>query len=93
MIVYGSGSCNAQGYSTSSNYTVHVPNARVDGDLNWQPYANTLYGMDAIQKEEYGDVEEVLEGAGRPYVLTAALRDIAHKYVLRNVAAMQPWLR
>jgi hypothetical protein len=49
--------------------------------------------MDAIQKEEYGDAEEVLEGAGRPYVLTAALWDIAHKYVLRNVAAMRPWLR
>jgi hypothetical protein len=58
-----------------------------------------LQRFDVVQRqvwdaeEEYGDVEEVLEGAGRPYVLTAALRDIAHKYVLRNVAAMQPWLR
>jgi hypothetical protein len=30
--------------------------------------------------EEYGDV-------------TATLRDIAHQYVLQNVAIMQPWLR
>jgi hypothetical protein len=43
--------------------------------------------------EEYGDVEEALEGAGKPYVMTAALRDIAHEYVLQNVAVMQPWLR
>jgi hypothetical protein len=29
-------------------------------------------------KEEYGDVEEVLEGAGKSYLMTAELRDIAH---------------
>jgi hypothetical protein len=43
--------------------------------------------------EEYGDVEEAVEGAGKPYMMTSALRDIAHKYVLRNVAVMQPCLR
>jgi hypothetical protein len=43
--------------------------------------------------EEYGDAEEALEGVGKPYVLSSALRDIAHNYVLRNMAVMQPWLR
>jgi hypothetical protein len=43
--------------------------------------------------KEYGDVDEALEGAGKPYVMTTALRDIAHEYVLQNVAIMQPWLR
>jgi hypothetical protein len=38
--------------------------------------------------EEYGDVKEALEGAGKPYVMIPALRDIAHQYVLRNVAVM-----
>jgi hypothetical protein len=58
-----------------------------------------LQRFDVVQRrvwdveEEYRDAEEVLEGAGRPYVFTAALRDIAHKYVLRNVAVMGPWLR
>jgi hypothetical protein len=42
--------------------------------------------------EEYGDAEEVLEGKGRPYVMTPALRDLAHQYTLTNVAIMQPWL-
>jgi hypothetical protein len=42
--------------------------------------------------EEYGDAEEVLEGAGRPYVMTPALRDLAHQYTLTNIAIMQPWL-
>ena len=44
-------------------------------------------------EEEYNDTEEVLEGVGRPYVLTAALQDIAHYYVLWNVGIMQPWRR
>jgi hypothetical protein len=43
-------------------------------------------------KEEYSDIEEALEGAGKPFFMTAALRDIAHKYVLRNVPVMEPWL-
>jgi hypothetical protein len=43
-------------------------------------------------EEEYGDAEEVLEGGGKPYVMSTALRDAAHKYVLRNVSTMQPWL-
>jgi hypothetical protein len=29
-------------------------------------------------EEEYGDVEEVLEGVGKPYLMTAELCDIAH---------------
>jgi hypothetical protein len=28
--------------------------------------------------EEYGDAEEVLEGGGKPYIMTSALRDAAH---------------
>ena len=30
--------------------------------------------------EEYGDAEEVLEGAGAKYMMSAALRDLAHQY-------------
>jgi hypothetical protein len=30
-------------------------------------------------EEEYGDVEEVLEGVGKPYLITAELRDIVHQ--------------
>jgi hypothetical protein len=41
-------------------------------------------------EEEYGDAEEVLEGAGKPYLMTAELRDVAHQYVLRNISVMQP---
>jgi hypothetical protein len=41
-------------------------------------------------EEEYGDIEEVLEGAGKPYLMTAELRDVAHQYVLRNIFVMQP---
>jgi hypothetical protein len=40
--------------------------------------------------EEYS--EEVLEGARKTYVMNTALRDAAHKYVLRNMSAIQPWL-
>jgi hypothetical protein len=43
--------------------------------------------------EEYGEVEEGLEGVGKPYMLSFALRDVAHIYVLRNVAVLQSWLR
>ena len=39
--------------------------------------------------EEYS--EEVLEGAGKTYIMNTTLRDTAHKYVLRNMSAMQPW--
>jgi hypothetical protein len=41
-------------------------------------------------EEEYGDAEEVLEGTGKPYLMTPELRDIAHEYVLRNISVMQP---
>jgi hypothetical protein len=40
--------------------------------------------------EEYGDAEEVLEGVGTPYIMTAELHDIAHQYMLCNISAMQP---
>jgi hypothetical protein len=43
-------------------------------------------------EEEYGNAEEVLEGAGRAYVMSTALRDLAHQYALKNMAIMQPWL-
>jgi hypothetical protein len=43
-------------------------------------------------EEEYGDAEEVLEGTGRPYVMTASVRDLVHQYFLTNTAIMQPWL-
>lgn len=39
--------------------------------------------------EEYGDAEDVLQGAGKPYVMTVVLRDLAHRYVLSNVSCMQ----
>jgi len=57
-----------------------------------------LQQFEAVQRrvwdaeEEYGDVEEVLEGAGRAYMMTAALRDISHQYMLNNAATVQPWL-
>jgi hypothetical protein len=41
-------------------------------------------------EEEYGDAEEVLEGVGKPYLMTAKLRSVAHQYVLRNIFEMQP---
>jgi hypothetical protein len=56
-----------------------------------------LQHFDTVQRrvwdgeEEYGDAEEVLEGAGKPYVMTTALQDAAHQYVLTNATVMQPW--
>jgi hypothetical protein len=41
-------------------------------------------------EEDYGDVEEVLEGAGKLYLMAPELRDVAHEYVLRNISMMQP---
>ena len=41
------------------------------------------------EDEEFGDAEEVLQGAGKPYMMTAELRDVAHQYVLANVSIMQ----
>ena len=41
------------------------------------------------EDKEYGDAEEVLQGAGRPYVMSTELRDVAHQYVLSNVEVMQ----
>ena len=39
--------------------------------------------------EEYGDAEEVLQGAGKAYVMTPALRDLAHQYVLSNASCLE----
>jgi hypothetical protein len=41
-------------------------------------------------EEEYGDAEEVVEGAGKPYMLSPELCDLAHQYVLTNISGMQP---
>jgi hypothetical protein len=41
-------------------------------------------------KEEYGDVAEVLEDVGKPYMMTAELRDVTYQYVLKNIVVMQP---
>ena len=41
------------------------------------------------EDEEYGDAEEVLQGAGKPYMMTTELRDIEHQYVLANSSVMQ----
>ena len=43
--------------------------------------------------EEYRDAEEVLEGAGTTFVMTQALRDLAHQYVLTNISLFEPWHR
>jgi hypothetical protein len=54
-----------------------------------------LHGFEGTQRrvwdedEEYGDAEEVPQGAGRPYVMSPELRDVAHQYVLSNALAMQ----
>jgi hypothetical protein len=56
-----------------------------------------LQRFDVVQRrvwdadEEYGDAEEVLEGAGKSYVMSAAQRDVAHQYVLDNAETMQDW--
>jgi hypothetical protein len=41
-------------------------------------------------EEEYGDAEEVLEGARKSYLMTTELRNVVHQYVLRNISVMQP---
>ena len=41
--------------------------------------------------EEYGDAKEVLEGAGAKYLMSLALKDLAHQYAVSNLALMEPW--
>ena len=41
------------------------------------------------EDEEYGDAEEVLQGAGRPYIMSPELRDVAHQYMLSNISIME----
>jgi hypothetical protein len=43
--------------------------------------------------EEYGDAEEVLEGAGTSFIMSPPLREIAHQYVLTNISLLEPWHR
>jgi hypothetical protein len=58
-----------------------------------------LQRFDVVQRrvwdadEEYGDAKEVTEGAGKLYVMNAPLRDLAHQYVLANIAVMEPLRR
>jgi hypothetical protein len=51
-----------------------------------------LQRFDIVHRRVW-DAEEVLEGAGRPYLMTASLRDVAHQYVLENASTMQAWRR
>jgi hypothetical protein len=39
-------------------------------------------------EEEYEDVEEVLEGGGKPYMVSATLRDATHRFALTNTSAI-----
>ena len=41
------------------------------------------------EDKEFGHAEEVLQGAGKPYMMTAELRDVARQYVLANASIMQ----
>jgi hypothetical protein len=43
--------------------------------------------------EEYGDAEEVLEGAGTSFIMSPPLRELAHQYVLTNISLLEPWHR
>lgn len=45
------------------------------------------------EDEEYGDAEEVLQGAGKPYVMNPEMVTVAHQYVLSNASAMQDLYR
>ena len=40
-------------------------------------------------EEEYGDAEEMFEGFNKEYVMTLAIRDLAHQYVLTNISILQ----
>jgi hypothetical protein len=54
-------------------------------------FMKTLKGyVRNMARPEASIAEEVLEGAGKPYLMTAELRDVAHQYVLRNISMMQP---
>jgi hypothetical protein len=44
-------------------------------------------------KEEKGDVGEVLEGIGQKFMMTPALCDLTHQYVLTNITLMSPWFK
>ena len=41
------------------------------------------------EDDEYGDAEEVLQGAAKQFVMTPTLRDLAHQYMLMNASIME----
>jgi hypothetical protein len=43
------------------------------------------------EKEDPMTYHEVLEGGGRPQIMNANVRDMAHSFVLRNVKLMANW--
>ncbi len=43
------------------------------------------------EKEDACMNDEVLEGNGRPRIMSANLRDMAHSFVLQNVVLMSTW--
>jgi len=60
--------------------------------MHWLRY---LHRFEFMQRhvwnkdEEDKDAKEVLQGTWKPYVMRAALQDIAHKYVLGNATIME----
>jgi hypothetical protein len=54
-----------------------------------------LHRFDAVNRrvwdvdEEYGNAEEVLQGAGKEYIMPPAIRDLAHQYVVTNISVME----
>ncbi len=42
--------------------------------------------------EQEGDVGEFLESDGYNFLMTLALHDLAHQYILTNITLMSPWL-
>jgi len=42
-------------------------------------------------KEDPSMFDEVLEGGGRPGIMTTNLRDMVHSFVLQNVGLMATW--
>jgi hypothetical protein len=41
--------------------------------------------------EKEGDIGDVLEGVGTKFQMSPTLHDLAHQYVLTNIAIMTPW--
>ncbi|KAL3699461.1 hypothetical protein R1sor_017483 [Riccia sorocarpa] len=54
---------------------------------NFQPVKTRMWDAD----EDEGVLGEVLEGASEPYTLTEELRDIAHRFILKNKECLHPF--